>query len=136
MEQAFTMKYTEQSLLKLKNALEASWSNETSYHGAEEEGKPSLGQCLPTALVVQHFFPEILILKGKVSNGAKTEEHYWNGTMKNNEIDHIDLTWQQFPAGSTVQEFEIFNHSLLNKSSSAIRRYELLLSRVIGYLSR
>jgi hypothetical protein len=45
-------------LLRLRDALEASWSAETSYRGVARPGHPAYGQCYPTARVVQYFFPE------------------------------------------------------------------------------
>lgn len=53
-------------LLKIREALEASWDEKTSYLAVKQEGNPALGQCYPTSRVVQHFFPETEIIKGKV----------------------------------------------------------------------
>lgn len=124
------------NLIDLREAIEASWNKETAYRNIKENGNPSFGQCLPTSFVVQHFFPELQIVCGKVLNDTKIEEHYWNGLKLNNEIYHIDLTWQQFPFGSKVLKFEIFDCNSLDKNSSAFRRCHLLLDRVTQYLSK
>lgn len=124
------------NLIEIRQAIEASWSEETAYHNVTKAGNPSFGQCLPTSFVIHHFFPEIQIVRGKVLNGNKTEEHYWNGIKVNDELYHIDLTWQQFPIGTKVLEFEIFDTSSLTENSSAFKRCQLLLRRVNQYLSK
>ncbi|MEI7792878.1 MAG: hypothetical protein WCI57_05340 [Candidatus Berkelbacteria bacterium] len=129
------MKYSESNFSKLKKAIEASWDKETAYHEIKEDGNPSLGQCLPTSFVVHHFFPDISIIKGKILNGAETEEHYWNSIVEKNKLQHIDLTKEQFQLNPTIQEFEIFDYSSLDKNSSAVKRCELLLERVSNKLS-
>lgn len=122
------------NLLKIREALQASWDEKTSYLAAKQTGNPALGQCYPTSRVVQHFFPETEIIKGKVWNGKEVETHFWNGLMANGELYHIDLSWQQFPNGSSVREFEILNRNLLHDSDSTVQRCELLLKRVCEYL--
>ncbi|MBC7546228.1 hypothetical protein H7171_00605 [Candidatus Saccharibacteria bacterium] len=42
-------------MLKIREALEASWDEKTSYLAVKQEGNPALGQCYPTSRVVQHF---------------------------------------------------------------------------------
>lgn len=69
------------SLLLICEALEASWDDKTAYLSVKKEGNPALGQCYPTARVVQYFFPETEIIKGKVWNGNKIEIHFWNGLL-------------------------------------------------------
>ena len=60
-------------LLLIREALEASWDEQTSYLAVKKKGNPTLGQCYPTARVVQHFFPETEIIKGEIWNGKETE---------------------------------------------------------------
>ena len=124
------------NLLKIREALEASWDEKTSYLAVKQEGNPALGQCYPTSHVVRHFFPEIEIIRGKVWNRKEVETHFWNGLMVNGELYHIDLSWQQFPTGSSVRGFEILDRNLLNDSDPTIKRCELLISRVDRYLKK
>lgn len=122
------------SLLQLREALEASWDEKTSYLGAQEAGNPALGQCYPTSKVVQFFFPDTEILKGTVDTGSTTETHFWNGIDVNGALYHIDLSWQQFPVGSTVQSFEILNRDDISDSEETVKRCALLLERVQKYM--
>jgi len=59
-------------LIALREALAASWSARTSYGGVREEGNPALGQCYPTARVVQHFLPRSEIVKGTLGDSPAT----------------------------------------------------------------
>ena len=123
-------------ILKIREALEASWDEDTSYLAVKKRGNPALGQCYPTSRVVQHFFPETEIIKGKVWNGKEIETHFWNGLAVSGELYHIDLSWQQFPTGSSVRTFEILDRNLLDDSESTLKRCELLLERVSKYLAK
>jgi len=127
--------FSRPNLLQIREALEASWDEKTSYLTVKEDGNPALGQCYPTARVVQHFFPETEIIKGKVWNGKEEESHFWNGLSANGILYHIDLSWRQFPAGSSVRDFEILDRKSLNDSKGTIERCETLLQRVYSYLS-
>jgi hypothetical protein len=120
-------------LLCLREALEASWDAKTSYLAVSRKGNPALGQCYPTSRVVQHFFPETKIIKGKVWNGKELETHFWNGLLVSGTLYHIDLSWQQFPPGSSVREFKVLRPPF-GDGSSTIKRCELLLARVVSYL--
>ena len=91
------LKNETRDFLKLREALEASWDEQTSYLSVSKEGNPASGQCYPTSRVVQFFFPETEILKGKVWNGKEIETHFWNGLTVEETLYHIDLSWQQFP---------------------------------------
>jgi hypothetical protein len=42
-------------MLRLREALEASWDGLTAYGATEKAGNPALGQCYPTAWVVQRL---------------------------------------------------------------------------------
>jgi len=125
---------TAPDLLRLREALEASWDDKTSYLAVTQRGNPALGQCYPTARVVQHFFPKTEIIKGTVWDGKQLQTHFWNGLRVAGELYHIDLSWQQFPVGSSVREYEILNRETLNDSVSTVKRCELLLQRVSRYL--
>jgi hypothetical protein len=122
-------------LLEIREAIEASWDSATSYGGVVRPGNPAYGQCYPTARVVQHFFPETEIAEGEVWTGREAEKHFWN-VVRHNEIPfHIDLSWQQFPHGSTVGAYRIRDRSMLADSPETQERVEILLHRVAARLA-
>ena len=120
-------------MLLLREALTASWDKRTAYLEVEELGNPALGQCYPTSRTVQHYYPETEIIKGKVWTGKTLDVHFWNGLRVGADWYHIDLTWQQFPASSIVQEFVVIKNHELNDSEATMQRCALLLKRVDGY---
>ena len=122
-------------LLRLRSALEASWDSQTSYDRVIKLGVPALGQCYPTARVVQHFFPETDIAEGEVWTGRETEKHFWNVVDHGGTAFHIDLTWQQFPFGSSVRSYAVRDRSNLQDSAETLTRVAILLSRVQAALS-
>jgi hypothetical protein len=121
-------------LLQLREALEAAWDPDTSYQGAFQEGNPALGQCYPTSRVMQSFFPTLDIAKGTVWTGASSESHFWNVLFVNDVACHIDLSWQQFPSGSSVTSFEILDRDCLLDSGETVERCHRLEERVLAYL--
>jgi hypothetical protein len=121
-------------LLALREALEHSWDEKTSYQGVLEKGNPALGQCYTTSRVVQFFYPETEIVKGEVWTGKSSEIHFWNVLPVEKKLYHIDFSWQQFPAGSKVRKFEILDSNKLGDSQPTIERCELLKQRVLQYL--
>ncbi len=124
------------SLPELKSALEASWDSRTSYLGVHQAGNPALGQCYPTARVVQWFFPQFEIASGQVDTGSSLECHFWNIDPTCSPAVHVDLTWQQFVAGSAVRRFGILDREALGDSPPTIKRCRLLLERVLIHLSQ
>ena len=122
-------------MLYLREALAASWDKRTAYLEVEQAGNPALGQCYPTSRVVQHYYPETEIIKGTVWTGETTEIHFWNGLRAGNDWYHIDLSWQQFPAGSTIEGFVIIGRRELNDGEATMQRCALLLKRVGEYLT-
>ena len=122
-------------MLRLREALAASWDKRTAYFEVEQAGNPALGQCYPTSRVVQHYYPETEIIKGTVWTGETTEIHFWNGLRVGNDWSHIDLSWQQFPAGSTIEGFVIIGRRELNDGEATMQRCALLLKRVGEYLT-
>jgi hypothetical protein len=122
------------SLARLRSALEASWDHRTAYLGAFQPGKPSLGQCYPTARVVQWFFPRLDIASGEVDTGEALEAHFWNIDQEPDPADHVDLTWQQFPEGSQVVRFRVLDRHSLGDSPPTVLRCQLLLERVFKQL--
>jgi hypothetical protein len=123
------------SVPQLRSALEASWQADTAYLGVHEAGNPALGQCYPTSRVVQWFFPSFEIVSGRVNTGASVEAHYWNMDPAQDPPEHVDLTWQQFPAGAVVTDFAILDRDELNDSVPTVQRCKLLLERVLGRLA-
>lgn len=77
---------------RIRKALDACWSWETSYHGKEEyearalKGIRSFGQCYVTARVVKEICGGDIVKNGNV-------KHYWNRLPDGMEID---LTSDQF----------------------------------------
>ena len=123
-------------MLKLREALEASWGTDTAYLNVEEAGNPALGQCYPTSRVVQHFFPEFEIAVGEVWTGRSTEKHFWNVRQADGNEQLVDFTWQQFPAGSVVKSYKLLDRNDLNDGPEAVKRVELLLARVKTRLNK
>ena len=118
----------------LQAALEASWDRSTAHCGAFEPGNPALGQCYPTARVVQLFFPRFEIARGKVNTGLSLEAHFWNIDPRADPLEHVDLTWQQFPPKSEVVEYELLDRGDLGDSPPTVLRCQLLLERVLAQL--
>ena len=118
----------------LRAALEASWDRLTAHDAIEQPGNPALGQCYPTARVVQHYFPATEIIKGTVWTGQADETHFWNGLRVGDAWHHFDLSWQQFPAGSLVREFTMLDRHHLGDGDVTLQRVDLLLRRVRAYL--
>jgi hypothetical protein len=123
-------------LIALREALEASWSARTSYGGVWEEANPALGQCYPTARVVQHFLPRSEIVKGSVWTGVREEIHFWSELVVDNATIAIDLTWQQFPPGSVVTARETLDRNRLGDGPTTVARCDLLLADVLEHLRR
>jgi hypothetical protein len=119
------------SLAQLRTAVEQSWDRETAYLQAFETGNPALGQCYPTARLVQWFFPQFEIVRGVVVNGQKRDCHFWNMDPRPDPALPVDLSWDQFPLGSSVEEFEILDRLALDDSAATIERCEILLKRVL-----
>ncbi len=117
-------------LLMLREALEAFWSSETSYLSVWDDTNPALGQYYSTCRVVQHYFPETEVVKGKVWNGKEEHIHFWNRLQVGKTMYDIDLSWHQFPIGSSVQESEILDCNELKDGDTTVKRCDLLLERV------
>jgi hypothetical protein len=123
------------SLPQLGSALEASWSPSTAYRRALEPGNPALGQCYPTAWVVQWFFPRFDIAAGEVDTGSAIEAHFWNIDQTSDPGEHVNLTGQQFPDASRIVGFRILGRHNLGDSPPTVLRCRLLLQRVRVNLS-
>lgn len=121
-------------LLTLREAMEASWDSETSYQGVIKPNNPAYGQCYPTARVVQYFFPATEVAEGEVWTGTEAERHFWNLLEHDGAVIHIDLSWQQFPIGSSVASYDVRDRSTFADSPETLSRVEILLSRVMARL--
>lgn len=122
-------------MFRLREAFEASWRPDTAFLEVSEEGNSALGQCYPTSRVVQFYFPETEIVEGQVWTGKAMEKHFWNVLEAGGEVYHIDFTWQQFPAGSSVKEYRVLDREALGDGEQTVRRVELLKSRVGDFLA-
>ncbi|HEY0147537.1 MAG TPA: hypothetical protein VGB70_00890 [Allosphingosinicella sp.] len=123
------------TLGRLEQALAASWDSRTAHLGVTEPGNPALGQCYPTARVVQWFFPRFEIASGQVDTGAALEWHFWNVDPSRDPPEALDLTWRQFPEGSAVTRFTILARGALGDSPLTLQRCQLLLDRVLVHLA-
>lgn len=117
-------------MLQVRQALEHSWSADTAYEQAFRPGVPALGQCYPTARVLQLLFPPLEIVEGTVWTGATRERHFWNLLAAGGVDYHLDLTWQQFPSGTEIREWRVRDREDLDDGPTTVRRVELLLHRV------
>jgi hypothetical protein len=124
----------ENFMLRLREALEASWDRLTAYGAVEKAGNPAFGQCYPTARVVQHYYPATEIIRGKIWTGESEEIHFWNGLPVGDKWYHIDFCWSQFPPGSVVREFAALDRGELGDSAATLERCALLLKRVEAFL--
>lgn len=124
------------NLLELRQAIEESWDEKTSYLNVKQDGNQALGQCYPTSWLIQQYFPEMEIIKGTVISDSKEDIHFWN-ILKVNEIEyHIDLTWQQFPVGAHVKSYSILDRKKLGDGPETIKRCEILSRRVKAHLQK
>ncbi|OIO25605.1 hypothetical protein COX85_03240 [Candidatus Micrarchaeota archaeon CG_4_10_14_0_2_um_filter_55_9] len=112
------------ALVKLRKALEESWSCETAFKPKKWDSKrPSSGQCGVTALLVNDFFGGS-ILKAEAEVGGEKISHFYN------ELDglSVDLTADQFPFGTRLTLLGYRSREELLECNA--ERYSLLKSRV------
>ena len=58
---------------RIREAVEASWKQDTAYDEVFEEGNPALGQCYPTSWLMQYFYPLLEIVEGEVDTGKSID---------------------------------------------------------------
>ena len=122
----------------LIDAIQDTWSYETSNNTEWRSENPSLGQCAVTACVVQDY------LGGEIYNSVATfpegkiESHYFNVV----EGEIIDLTKQQFPEETIFSEGEAKTkgHNSTREYCLSFettrKRYEILKARVANRLNQ
>ena len=120
----------EAKLEQIRQALEHSWDEKTSYQMVRQKGNPALGQCYPTARLIQLFFPEVEIVEGEVEVGSSIEKHFGNLLVKDSAELHINLTWQQFPDSAKVKSWWVRERETLGDSQETFDRVQLLFNRV------
>lgn len=119
---------------RLTTAIQQSWSHDTTSTPDEwdAETKPSRGQCVPTALVVQDYLGGSLERLATEYNGAR-ETHYRN-IAEDGSI--TDLTRDQYPAEQDFVpapvEGDVRDYVLSNENTR--RRYQLLSATVAKLL--
>jgi hypothetical protein len=115
---------------RLASAIQQSWSAETTTSPNEwdAENRPSRGQCVPTALVVQDHVGGSLERLATEFNGAR-ETHYRNVS---NDGQVIDLTRDQYPDDQVFEpapvDGDVREYVLGNENTR--RRYLLLADTV------
>lgn len=115
----------------LRAMLERAWCLETrskNCTGPWTPETPSIGQCVPTTLIVQDEFGGIILRTNASTAGA----HYFNRLPGGN---YIDLTRDQFPQGTIFEESREFPRWSMLHSPTAITldiigQYALLKRRV------
>ena len=119
------------TILKLREALEHSWSNETTYcEGAYSRRNPSRGQCLVSSLVLQHYLGGQIIGATFTEPSGEKGSHYW---LRINGID-VDFTWQQFAHGTKLQNIRKSSRKTNLAHKNVNHRYNILLPKVENYL--
>lgn len=125
------------TFLQLTQALETSWASSPAFDASEwSPENPARGQCVLTALVVQHFLGGDLQKLTTAFEGI-LETHYRN-IMPDGSV--VDLTRQQYPrtqaltpATVDLKGFSFIREKRLAESV-ARRKYELLLGCVKSVL--
>lgn len=121
---------------ELRIKLERAWCMETrsvSCHNTWDPGLPSVGQCVPTALIVQDVFGGVILR----TNACTAFAHYFNRLSDGTEVD---LTRDQFPTETTfAAPWEFSRWSMLHSpgavAAGIIRQYALLC-RLLGVPTR
>jgi hypothetical protein len=113
-------------LARLVEALQQSWSADTSAYDDWTDDAPTRGQCAVTTLVVQdHVGGEVV--RAIVAGGS----HYWNRLPDDTDFD---LTRGQFSVFEPQQQ-AVSSRQYILSSPSTRRRYELLRRAVEKHLA-
>lgn len=115
------------SLLDFRTRVEQAWCSQTAHLGYTRDENPAHGQCAVTALLFHQYFGGQIkkaTVVGPSSDPFRTK-HYWN-VYKG--VD-VDLTWQQFPVGSRIDQLSIKDVDSKSLTKSVRNRYNLLKER-------
>lgn len=114
---------------RLRRALAASWSAETTLFERFNPAQPVDGQCIPTVLVVQdHLGGELLSGTAWFDDGPDDGglRHYWNQVAGAD----LDLTSEQFPPDVEMTGVHLVDRDDLLASKRIRDRYEILADAV------
>ncbi len=121
--------------IELRHKLERAWCMETRSKrctGLWTPDRPSMGQCVPTALIVQDLFGGVILR----TDASTASEHYFNRLPDGREVD---LTRDQFPDETVfLRPWEFPRWSMLDSQAAieaGIREQYELLQRRLGLLS-
>jgi hypothetical protein len=112
--------------LKLEKIISASWIKETSKdYLSWSASKPTIGQSIPTSLVVQDYCGGKIIEAYAILPNKEKTLHYFNS------IDNVtyDFTRQQFPKDTKLISKRIGDDEIRNfllSTSENMKRYSLL----------
>lgn len=116
------------SVAKIRNALSASWSHDTSYFDNWSPSNPSAGQCAVSALVLQDY------CGGEIKKCMVADTpHYFN--IIDGQL--VDSTVEQFDGSAAIEYHEstIRERGWILRHKGTLRRYELLRVRVAQFLA-
>jgi hypothetical protein len=118
-------------LIDLREAIENSWSRETSYNPDKwTPDNPALGQCAITTLFL-HRQSGGNVMRGNVlTPNNENIIHYW---LRIGGID-IDFTWKQFPNGSKITKEETIDPRRIERDPTTMSRYSIFYTNVISYV--
>lgn len=118
------------TLNALEAAVRSSWDDDTTFASPEylarSDGRPSRGQCGPTALVLQELLGGDLVVADVEHAGRRVGVHYWNVTAGGVELD---LTADQFTADERLVDVRRVTVAR-NVDSPGERPFRLLRDRV------
>lgn len=110
--------------LEFRSRVERSWSPESA-HPDSHFDDPANGQCAVTALLFYNHFGALILKSTVCTPDGGRHRHYWNV----HEGMDIDLTWRQFPLGSTVDLAKLDYVDFRRLYKSVRDRYLILQDR-------
>ena len=116
-------------ILSLEKALRSSWCRETSSDPKYwKESNPSLGQCGPTALLVQDYFKGDLLFGLIGYNDNIYGTHIWNILHDGKEKDLTREQYGNIPESCFIGKKTSREEAL--KEDGTRKRYEILKNKV------
>lgn len=123
-----------------RQALEASWDIETCWPGCRDRWtpeNPAWGQCLVSTLAAWAYRGGHDNIVAGLTFVPGNAQGIWHFRLKTNEKKDVDLTWQQFEAGSFFKPLQPEDdlYATVNRGSflqdpSLLTRLNLLLGRM------